>query len=115
MTARWWPSNIVRRKITVGGVDPVAAGTVGLLERVWGRGMTGRSGHIPAGIGSDPSYKFSGYFAYDVLALTRTVGASRNLRGDPNVALPGTAGPLVQVAAAGSVMDSLAAVPPGYR
>lgn len=113
--AGWWPGNARRRQVTVAGVDERSRGMVGLIDRVAGRGMNGHSGHIGAGLGSSPAYKFSGYLAYDTLALTRTVAASTNLVRDPNTALPATAGELVQVAAAGSVMDSLAAIPPGYR
>jgi hypothetical protein len=110
----WWPNNAHRRKVTVAGVDPVAAGVVGALERAQARGMAGRSGAIRAGNSLSPSYGYKGYLPYTQLALLRTVGASTNLRGSPNVALPGTVSGRVG-APGSSVADSLAAIPPGYR
>jgi hypothetical protein len=107
-----WPTNVFRRAITVAGVDPVAKGTVGLVDRVAARGMDGHTGTIRAGNSATAAYKFSGYMAYRTLAMTSMVPASNNGRSDPNIALPATAGAVV---AAGSVMDSLAAVSPVRR
>jgi hypothetical protein len=114
----WWPGNQQRRVVTVAGVDPVAAGYVGAIDRGWARGLDGRSGAIRAGMSSSPTYGYRGYMNYDVLALLRTVGASTNLRGSPNILLPGTTAGKVAAApgAAGhTVADSLAAIPAGYR
>lgn len=114
----FWGANTQRRTVTVAGVDPVAAGTVGATDRVWARGLSGRSGAIRAGLSSSPTYGFKGYMNYDVLALLRTVGASGNLRYSPNVSLPGTVAGRVTTApgAAGhTVADSLATIPAGYR
>lgn len=108
---RFWPSNAKTRRILVAGVDPVAQGTVALVDRTANRGMQGLSGHIPAGNGFSLPYKLSGYLAYDTLAMTRMVGASRNRVSDPNIALPATGGAVV----VGSVQESLASIPAGYR
>lgn len=114
---RFWPTNLFRQPVSVTGVDQVAKGTVGLIERMWSRGMDGGTGTFIGGNGADPMYRFSGYVDYVTLALTRTVGASKNLRGDPNVALPATGGPVVISAASpgNAVMNQLAQLPPGFR
>jgi hypothetical protein len=114
----WWPGNAQRRTVTVAGVDQVAAGTVAATDRAWARAMAGRSGSIRAGNSLSQSYSWKGYMAYDTLALLRTVGASTNLRGSPNISLPGTvAGRVVAGpgAAGHTVADSLASIPAGYR
>lgn len=110
-----FPANNERRTITVAGVDPRARGTVRLVDRFWGRGLDGRSGHIAAGEGSDPSYRFAGYMNYQLLAKVSPTGQSTNLRGSPNVALPATSGEVVSVQPGQTVADSLAMIPPGVR
>lgn len=114
----WWPANAQRRTITIAGVNQVTAGTVGAVDRGWARALAGRSGAIIAGNTLSRTYGFKGYLSYDRLALLRTVGASSNLRGSPNISLPGTvAGRVVAApgAAGHTVADSLAMIPVGYR
>src|ERR1043166_8429435 len=115
--ARFWPGSVFRRPVTVTGGDQVARGYVGLVDRMANRALQGLSGWIPRGNTADPVYRFNGYIDYAVLAMTRPVGASTNLRASPNVAMPATAGPLVvtTTAPANAVMNTLAATPPGFR
>jgi hypothetical protein len=114
---RFWPSNVFRRPVTVLGPDQVAKGYAGFVDRMAMRGMQGVQGHIPRGNSADPVYRFNGYVDYGQLARTQLGGASTNLRGDPNVAMPATGGPLVvtAVSPANAVMASLANMPPGFR
>lgn len=115
----WWPGNARRQPVTVAGVDPVASGLFGLIDRTWARNLDGRSGTVVAGDGFTPGWKATGLFSYANLALTPMVGASaQNRIRDPNIALPSTSGERVGVApgAAGwSVTDALASITPGVR
>lgn len=114
---RFWPTNLFRRPVTVTGRDEIARGTIGAIDRTFARGMQGLTGTILAGITADPMYRYSGYVDYATLAMTNPGGASRNLRADPNIALPATAGPLVitSTSPANAVMNALAQMPPGFR
>lgn len=114
----WWPTNEVRRPVTVAGLDQVAAGTVGAVDRGWARGISGRTGRIRAGNTLSQSYGYKGYLAYTTLAMLRTVGASTNVRYSPNIILPGTVAGRVAPApgtTGHTVADSLAAIPVGAR
>lgn len=114
----WWPSNVTRRPVAVTGVNPVTAGTVAATDRAYARGLAGRSGAIRAGNSLSSSYGWKGYLNYTTLAMLRTVGASSNLRGSPNVLLPGTTSGAVAPppgTAGHTVADSLAMIPVGYR
>lgn len=114
----WWPANAARRAVTVVGGDPVAAGTVAATERAWARGLNGGTGSVIAGNSLSATYGWKGYMTYNALALLRTVGASTNLRGSPNIALPSTVAGRVAPAPGDrghTVADSLATIPAGYR
>jgi hypothetical protein len=115
---RFWPSNLTVRQVAVTGVDQRAQGIIGLLERIWSRGMAGQTGTYIGGNSSSPSYKWAGPVDYVALANVVPTGASRNLVGDPATALPGTSGPLIVSAtspAGNPVTNSLAATPVRVR
>jgi hypothetical protein len=118
----FWPSNVTRRLISVTGADQIAAGVVGLIDRSWRRGMNGTNGGVVTGNPADPAYRWNGYVDYQLLGRASPVGLSMNLRGSPNIALPGTNGPTIVSAPAGSVdgtsssvKSQLAQMVPGLR
>jgi hypothetical protein len=114
---RFWAANVIQRLVTLTTIDPVAAGVVRQIDASYTRGMKGATGTIIAGDSGDPVYRWNGYIDYNQMAHTSVMGAAATLRGDPNVALPATAGPLVVTtqAATNSVLSQLAAQEPGKR
>lgn len=110
----WWPANLARRTVTVATQpDLLTEDVYAIPDTYAGRAMAGRSGSVRAGNGASAAYKFSGYMSLGMAVPTLSpVSPMRS----PNVALPATSGATVLPAyAGGSVVDSLAAVPPGRR